>query len=193
MACFYGVLFTSTLHNIFSKPIPAFPNNHCRNNGQWWERNEFCRNDYHQPLEKILAKPGIEPATSCSQVRNATNWAMGLSSNVNNVSIYSTCRLLMCQNLSQYIVVLVKSLLRVGQINGVSFCTILLHHSCLVTWKIFLRKKNHIIPCLTLNRTTNFWTWPNWKHFADDKLNVVKMTVFSLIEQKTLGKGEKCW
>ena len=27
---------------------------------------------------RILAEPGIEPATSCSQVRNATDWAMGL-------------------------------------------------------------------------------------------------------------------
>ena len=29
---------------------------------------------YHQSSGKILTKLGIEPATSCSQVRNATNW-----------------------------------------------------------------------------------------------------------------------
>ena len=29
---------------------------------------ESCRNDYHQSLERILGKPGIEPATSCSPV-----------------------------------------------------------------------------------------------------------------------------
>ena len=66
--CFPGVLLTSTLHNILSKPLAAFLHNHCQNNRQWWERNESCRNDYHQSLERIW----IEPATSCSQVRNAT-------------------------------------------------------------------------------------------------------------------------
>ena len=76
--CFPGVLLTSIPHNILSKPPAAFPHNHCRNNGQRWERNESCRNDYHQSSERILAEPGIEPATSCSQVRNATDWAMGL-------------------------------------------------------------------------------------------------------------------
>ena len=29
---------------------------------------ESCRSDYHQSLERILGKPGIEPATSCSPV-----------------------------------------------------------------------------------------------------------------------------
>ena len=29
---FPGVLLTSTVHNIISKPRAAFPNNHCRNN-----------------------------------------------------------------------------------------------------------------------------------------------------------------
>ena len=28
-------LLTSTLHNILSKQLAAFPCNHCRNNGQW--------------------------------------------------------------------------------------------------------------------------------------------------------------
>ena len=32
--CFPGVLLTSILHNILSKPLAAFPCNHCQNNGQ---------------------------------------------------------------------------------------------------------------------------------------------------------------
>ena len=31
--CFPGVLLNSTSHNL-SKPLAAFPNNHCRNSGQ---------------------------------------------------------------------------------------------------------------------------------------------------------------
>ena len=34
-----------------TKPLAAFPHNHCRNNGQRWERNESCRNDYRQSSE----------------------------------------------------------------------------------------------------------------------------------------------
>ena len=74
-----GVPLASTLHNILSKPLGAFPHNHCRNNGQRWERNESCRNDYNQSSERILAEPEFERATSWSQVRNATVWAMGCS------------------------------------------------------------------------------------------------------------------
>ena len=70
--CFPGVLF-GTPHDILSKPLAAFPHNHCRNNGQRLDRNESCRKDYHQSAERILAEPGIEPATSCSQIRNATD------------------------------------------------------------------------------------------------------------------------
>ena len=43
------------------------------------DRNESCRNDHHQSSEKILGEPAIEPVTSCSQVRNATDRAMELS------------------------------------------------------------------------------------------------------------------
>ena len=67
--CFSGVPFTSTPHNILSKPLTAFPHNHCWNNGQRWERNESCCNEYHRSSERLLAKPGIKPTTSCSQVR----------------------------------------------------------------------------------------------------------------------------
>ena len=76
--CFPGVLVTSIPYNILSKPLAAFPHNHCRNNGQQWERNKSCCNDYRQSSERILAEPGIKPATSCSQIRNATDWVMGL-------------------------------------------------------------------------------------------------------------------
>ena len=48
-------------HNILSKPLTAFPHNHCRNNEQQWERNKSCHNDYHQSSERILAEQGIEP------------------------------------------------------------------------------------------------------------------------------------
>ena len=74
--CFSGVLLTSTTHNILSKPVAAFP--HYWKNGQQWERNESCCNDYHQSSERILAEQGIVLATSCSQVHNTTDWAMGL-------------------------------------------------------------------------------------------------------------------
>ena len=76
--CFPGVLLTSTPHNILSKPLAAFQLNHCRNNGQWWERNESCHNDHHQSLERILDELRIEQVTSCSEVHNATDRAMGL-------------------------------------------------------------------------------------------------------------------
>ena len=70
--CCPRVLLASTPHNVISKPLAAFPHNHCRNNGQRRERNESCRNEYHQSSEKILAKPGIEPATSCYQLSYGT-------------------------------------------------------------------------------------------------------------------------
>ena len=74
--CFPGVLWTSTPHNILSKPLAAVLHNHCWNNGQQWERNESCRNDYHQSSERILAEPAIKPARSCSQVPCTTDWAL---------------------------------------------------------------------------------------------------------------------
>ena len=84
------VLLTSTPYNIVSKPLAAFPRNYCLNQEQWWERNESCRNDYHQSSERILTEPRIEPATSCSQVRNATGWAMGLGTLPNSKSLQTT-------------------------------------------------------------------------------------------------------
>ena len=56
--CLSGVLLTNTTDNILSKALAAFSRNHCGNNRQWRERNESCRNDYHQSLERILAEPG---------------------------------------------------------------------------------------------------------------------------------------
>ena len=75
-----GILFPVLPHNILSKPLAAFLNNHCQNNGQRWERNEFIRIDYHQFSEKLSADSEIKPATSRSQVLYATNWALGLCS-----------------------------------------------------------------------------------------------------------------
>ena len=77
--CFPWVFLTHILHNMLSKPLASFPGNHCWNNGHRWERNESCCNDYHQSSERILAEPGIEPGTSCSEVRKATKWVTGLS------------------------------------------------------------------------------------------------------------------
>ena len=80
LSIFSWVVLTITPHNVLSKALAAFPHNHCRNNGQQWERNELCRNDCHQSSERILAKQGIEPATSCSWVCNGTDGAIGLDS-----------------------------------------------------------------------------------------------------------------
>ena len=82
--CFPGFLLTSTPHSILSKPLAAFQHNQCRNKGQRWERNESSRNDYHQSSERILAEPGSEPVTSCSQICNTTSWAMELGAQYNN-------------------------------------------------------------------------------------------------------------
>ena len=87
--CFSRVLLTSTLHNIPSKLLAAFPHNHCRNNRQGLARNESCRNDNHQSSERILAEPRIELATSFSQVHNATDWVMGLG--IKNYENSSRC------------------------------------------------------------------------------------------------------
>ena len=41
---------------------------------------------------------------------------------------------------------------------------------------------------------TNYYTGPQWKHFADDNLNLVLM-VFSVLDmvKKKSGKRRKCW
>ena len=41
----FGKGLTSTPHNILSKPLSAFPLNHCRDNGQRWERNDPSLSD----------------------------------------------------------------------------------------------------------------------------------------------------
>ena len=66
--CFPGVLLTGTAHNILSKQLGAFPHNHCRNNGQRWESNESCRDDYHQEYWSSRGSNQRPPV----QVRNAT-------------------------------------------------------------------------------------------------------------------------
>ena len=51
--CPSGVRLTSSLQNILSKSLNAFPHNQCRSNGR---RNESCRYGYHKPSERILAE-----------------------------------------------------------------------------------------------------------------------------------------
>ena len=48
--CFPGVIFTSTPHNILSKPLAAFPHSHCPDNGER-EMN---------PVAMIIISPGKE-------------------------------------------------------------------------------------------------------------------------------------
>ena len=50
---FHGVLLTSTLNNILSNPLAAFPHNHHRNNAQYLERNESCCNEINNPLHRL--------------------------------------------------------------------------------------------------------------------------------------------
>ena len=59
--CFSGV--SSTRHNILSMPLAAFPLNHCRNNGQWWQRNESCCNDLSSILRKYNGRARDQPTT----------------------------------------------------------------------------------------------------------------------------------
>ena len=91
--CFPRILLTSTRHNILSKPLAAFTHNHCLNNGQWWERNESCCNDYHQSSESILAELGIEPpvlksATLLTELRGSAG--TGLKDSVALVTLSQT-------------------------------------------------------------------------------------------------------
>ena len=55
--CFPGVLLISTLHNILSKPLAAFPHNHCRNNGQSGKRGM-------NPAAMTIIKPQKEYLSS---------------------------------------------------------------------------------------------------------------------------------
>ena len=68
---FPGVLLTSNLHNILSKPLATFSLNSCRNNGQQWERNQSCRNDYHQYLlsQGLYQRPPV--LKSCNSADRA--------------------------------------------------------------------------------------------------------------------------
>ena len=67
--CFPGVLLTNTQHNILSKPLAAFIVK-TKHSGERGMNPDY---KYQQSSEKILAEPVIEPATSCSQVCNATD------------------------------------------------------------------------------------------------------------------------
>ena len=53
--CTYPCFPGSYIQYFAQYSFQSFPHNHCRNNGQWWERNESCCNDYQQfPEPKIL-------------------------------------------------------------------------------------------------------------------------------------------
>ena len=97
--------FLPVLHTVFF--LGSCPHNYCQNNGQQWEKEGSCSNDYHQFSERIL---GIKPVTSCSQVLYANNRALGLgrrnaryvSDRLENIVwqeervIYKHCRLKKC-------------------------------------------------------------------------------------------------
>ena len=42
----------------FSNPLAAFPHNYRLIDRLLWERNELCRNDYHQSSERIFGELG---------------------------------------------------------------------------------------------------------------------------------------
>ena len=90
-SCFPWVHFTST-HNILSKPLAA-PLNHRRTIGQRWDRNESCRNNYHQYTDPGVARsqsafchcaacqrttlPMIQPRLGGSVVSVSDSWPGG--------------------------------------------------------------------------------------------------------------------
>ena len=45
------VSVNSNLHNILPKSLADFPHSHSWNNGQQWQRNKSCCNDYHRFFE----------------------------------------------------------------------------------------------------------------------------------------------
>ena len=44
---------------------------------------------------------------------------------------------------------------------------------------------------LTLSQTTEFWTWPNWKHLQTTSWMLLKWWIIFWIEKKTLWEKEK--
>ena len=77
-SCFAKFLFSPVLHTIFFPSHWLLSHITIVETMDSGERNVPCRSDYHQSSERILAKPGIEPAISCSQFLYTTNRAMGL-------------------------------------------------------------------------------------------------------------------
>ena len=85
----HGFLRSFNQHNILANPLAAFPHKHCWDNGQQRETNKSGCNEYHQASERILGEPGIEPATSCSQVRYAFWLSYGTRHKM-NLTLYHT-------------------------------------------------------------------------------------------------------
>ena len=76
--CSSGVILTSTPHNIPSEPLELLCHTTIVETTDSVERGMTpVAKNYHQSLEGILAEREIEPATSCSQVCNATNGSIG--------------------------------------------------------------------------------------------------------------------
>ena len=70
--CLPGVLLTSTRNNILSKPLAAFPHNHCRK----MDSSKRGMNPVVMTIfipRKDTGQAGIKPTTSCSKVCYATN------------------------------------------------------------------------------------------------------------------------
>ena len=54
----WSSFLTSIPHNILFKPLAAFPRNHCRNNGQRWERNKLLLQWQSSILGKNIGRAG---------------------------------------------------------------------------------------------------------------------------------------
>ena len=80
--CFPGVPLTSTLLNILSKPLAAFPHNQCRNNGSGERGINPVVMTFINPQKEYWTSWRLNRWPSCSQVRYVTNRAMGLSSRI---------------------------------------------------------------------------------------------------------------
>ena len=86
-SCFHS---TSTFYQC-SLPLAALPYSHRRSNEQRKERNDSCRIDYYQSLERIPSEPGIEPATSCSRFLQFTTELHAFSLN-RRVTYINSCQ-----------------------------------------------------------------------------------------------------
>ena len=71
--CIPAVVLISSLHNIPPKPLAACQHNIVETMNSSERGMNLGAMTIHQSSEKLLADPGIEPATSCSQILHATD------------------------------------------------------------------------------------------------------------------------